>query len=294
MFWLLGKGQVEAKIELEQEKVKDVTKKCWQSGQVEEKLDPKTRPALYIQVFNPQQEIVNKNESKRCRISVTSMPRDSQKALSLAIVHLENVKGAVHVIIDEDQYVVHGPALYDQQVVPDSLDYGASMDLLHLSLRHSGEPQFRKGHIFSPELALSNDDKLAQINIDIVLWNKPFSILMLFTTYRVLPNDDNCSDDEFLCPNPVKKYHFCLNSSLVCDGVPNCGTQSLPGPDEDCDGFYRLFLFFCIPVVFVIISIFVVIIIFLNRRFKLMNPESSFPLVRIFKNGESLENLVGL
>ena len=112
LFWLLGKGQVEAKIELEQERVKDVTKKCWQSGQVEEKLDPKTRPALYIQVFTPHQEIVNKNESKRCRISVTSMPRDSQKALSLAIVHLENIKGPVHVIIDESRYLIHGPALH--------------------------------------------------------------------------------------------------------------------------------------------------------------------------------------
>ena len=110
-FWLLSRGQVKAKIELEQERVKDVTKECWQSGQVEEKLDPKTRPALYIQVFNLQQEVVNKNEGKRCWISVTSMPRDSQKALSLAIVHLENVKGTVHVIIDESRYDVHGPAL---------------------------------------------------------------------------------------------------------------------------------------------------------------------------------------
>ena len=127
LFLLLGRSQVKAKIEIEQGMVRDVTKECWKSGQAEGKLDPKTRPALYIQMFSPEQEMVKKNASKRCRISVSSMPKESQTALSLAIIHLENIQGLVHVIIDESRYLVHGPALYDQQVVPISLDYGGQV-----------------------------------------------------------------------------------------------------------------------------------------------------------------------
>ena len=128
----------------------------------------------------------------------------------------------------------------------------------------------------------------ASISVRINNWSPSSSLLLVSTAYR---EGDECGEEEYDC-SPHDTHTHCIDSQLLCDGVPNCGGPDIPGPDETCGDAPWIFFFLCM-LLFLVILFFVIFIIgIINTRYHMLYPHITIPLVKIMKTEEGSENLV--
>ena len=128
----------------------------------------------------------------------------------------------------------------------------------------------------------------ASISVRINNWSPSSSLLLVSTAYR---EGDECGEEEYDC-SPHDTHKHCIDTQLLCDGVPNCGVAYIPGPDETCGDAPWIFFFLCM-LLFLVILFFVIFIIgIINARYHMLYPHITIPLVKIMKTEEGSENLV--
>jgi len=288
----------------------DVTRNCWGERFFEDTLDFDESPSLYLKLIpgggHDRQHAVN------CTLDIaTAVQTGSVSAISFAILHLQlgGKTSGGHVVVTTSgegaarSNSVNLPAAYDQPglVVPltNYFDYGSSLDVLHIhpAQEHHDGQMFKPEHIYSPERTVSGVGGKANIQVQLTNWGSKSSALFVFTAYRVQKDEGKCSEEEFECPRSssfkTQNLSICMAKSLVCDGIPNCGVSTIPGPDEDCGGVQWLFFFLSIILFLVILFFVVFVIVFIINRFNIFHPHINIPMVRIFRSDDSTENLVG-
>ena len=296
----------EAYLQVDNQLFQDVTSECWGPvGYVHEKLSTRERPSLYIKILPIGGH--KRNKSTNCILNVTSEAKDTGvNALSLVVLHLQvgSQKETVQVTTSGKSFWnavnVSKPAYYDQPVlvgpVASYLDYGASLDLLHIGPPFEGPEEverFQQSHLFPPKSAISDQNTSANIVVNLANWETKSSLMLLFTAYTVMRADKNCPDGLFDCTKKSGEQRFCINSSLVCDTLPNCGVRELSGPDEDCSGVEWVFLFLSILLFFAIVLLVIFIVSLITNKYHLFYSHINIPMVRILQTDDSTENLVG-
>ena len=284
--------------------VNDVTSECVEKGEVEEVLDMNDKAATQIKLSPAGGH--SRQHSTNCTITVSAAGAAS--AISLAILHLQfssQTEGEmVTVTTAGDGSVrstsVREPASYDQPgiVLPvtNYLEYGSSLELLHLDQVRQQEGEgwrIKEEHLYSPEDAVSGPDSTASIQVQIDNWGAQSSAVLVFTAYRVESAGADCRQEEFHCHQETSESKkFCMQKSLVCDGVPNCGVPALPGPDEECGEFQWVFFLisFLLFVVIIFFTIFIISIV--TNRYHMLYPHINIPLVKILQTDDDAEHLV--
>ena len=251
--------------------VKDVTQDCWQRRRVDEKI--KTSVNIMLQPVGGH----NRNLSTNCIINLSA-----ESGLSLAILHLQltGVETVTVTIYDNSTNITEYPQL--GIVVPGNnyIDYGP-MDLLHLDSVSTIAHQLHPEHIFQAT-------QPARIVVRINNWSSSSSLLMVSTAYRV---GDECGEEEYDC-SPHDTHRHCIDSHLLCDGVPNCGVPDIPGPDETCGEQPWVFFIICLLLFLVILFFVIFIISIFSTRSHMLYSNINIPLVKIMSKEEGLANLV--
>jgi len=248
--------------------VKDVTQDCWQRRRVEEKINSSVN--ILLQPVGGH----NRYLSTSCVINLSA-----DSSLSLAILHLQltGVETVAVTISDNTTNITEYPHLFPGN---NYVDYGP-MDLLHLDTFSKIGHQLHPEHIFQAT-------QPASIVVGINNWSSLSSLLLVCTAYR---EGDECGEEEFDC-SPHDTHRHCIDSHLLCDGVPNCGVTDIPGPDETCGEEPWVFFIICLLLFLVIIFFVIFILSIINTRYHLLHPNITIPLVKIRNTEEGTENLV--
>ena len=257
---------------------KDVTQDCWQRRKIEERIS--TSVNMMLQPVGGR----NRNLSTSCIINLSA-----ESGLSLAILHLQLTDAeTVTVTISNNSTNITEPASYPQLgiVVPGTnyVDYGSSIDLLHLDSVSNIAQQFQPEHIFQTMT------QPASIVVRINNWRSSSSLLFVSTAYRAV-GPGECGEEEYDCATH-DRGGYCIASTLLCDGIPNCGGLQIPGPDEQCGEAPWIFFFICLLLFIVIIFFVIFIISVISSKHHMFYPHITIPLVKMRNNEEGTENLV--
>lgn len=240
----------------------DVSEECTREGKVGRFLDI-ANPALYIRLdalANPGRRKVAINKTIDCEIEIqTVRPPDNDKemlemdALSLIILELnysrphdsknDDVKVVTSSYFGQRTTVVTQESNYGTNRVwtnnPTFLLSGQLTGFDPIDTRHRTRHYIHETHVYPPDRIISTFDNPASIQVKMPNWNLQSKIYLIFTSYKLLAAGQSCRDGaEYECPTDEKFQQtngkLCMSLSLACDGLPNCGENTIPNPDEAC------------------------------------------------------------
>lgn len=240
----------------------DVSEECAREGKVGRFLDI-ANPALYIRLdalATPGRRKLNMNKTIDCEIEIqTVRPPDNDKemlemdALSLIILELNysrphdsknnDVKVVTSSYFGQRTTVVTQESNYGTNRVwtnnPTFLLSGQLTGFDPIDTRHRTRHYIHDTHVYPPDRIISTFDNPASIQVKLPNWNLQSKIYLIFTSYKLLAAGQSCRDGaEYECPTDEKFQQtngkLCMSLSLACDGLPNCGDNTIPNPDEAC------------------------------------------------------------
>jgi len=240
----------------------DVSEECTREGKVGRFLDI-ANPALYIRLdaqATPGRRKLGLNKTIDCEIEIqTVRPPDNDKemlemdALSLIILELnysrphdsksDDVKVVTSSYFGQRTTVVTQESNYGTNRVwtnnPTFLLSGQLTGFDPIDTRHRTRHYIHETHVYPPDRIISTFDNPASIQVKMKNWNLQSKIYLIFTSYKLLAAGQSCRDGaEYECPTDEKFQQtngkLCMSLSLACDGLPNCGENTIPNPDEAC------------------------------------------------------------
>merc|ERR1719219_2225836 len=108
-----------------------------------------------------------------------------------------------------------------------------------IDTRHRSKHYIHETHVYPPDRIISSFDTPAGITVKLPNWNLRSKIYLIFTSYKLLADGSSCREGaEYECPMTdnfrENNGRLCMSISLACDGLPNCGENQIPNPDEAC------------------------------------------------------------
>jgi len=240
----------------------DVSEECTREGKVGRFLDI-ANPALYIRLdamATPGRRKVGVNKTIDCEIEIqTVRAPDNDKemrdvdALSLIILELnysrphdskhDDVKVVTSSYFGQRTTVVTQESNYGTNRVwtnnPTFLLSGQLTGFDPIDTRHRTRHFIHETHVYPPDRIISKFDTPATIQVKMKNWSLQSKIYLIFTSYKLLNDGQSCREGaEYECPTDEKFQEtngkLCMSLSLACDGLPNCGDNTIPNPDEAC------------------------------------------------------------
>lgn len=240
----------------------DLSEECSKEGIITRFLDI-ANPALYVRLDamnNPARPRLAHNKTMNCSIEIlTVRPPSADKemtemeALSLIILELNyskpheaknsNVQVETMSYFGKKTVVVNQESSYGTNRVwtnnPTFLLSGQLTGFDPIDTRHRTRHYIHETHVYPPDRIISNFDTPAGITVKLPNWNLQSKIYLIFTSYKLLADGQSCREGaEYECPMDEnfkeKNGKLCMSISLACDGLPNCGENQIPNPDEAC------------------------------------------------------------